>query len=97
MAIFCREVNQISPRAIQISKNFPREKPRTLAYRGGEGEGRGWEGIKGFIPLKEVQRERTREGARGMSGKGGEGPAARGDLAPRSEGGIDAPGFRKQC
>ena len=44
----------------------------------------GWEGIKGFMPLKEVQRERTRVGREGWEGKGGEGVSSRGDLAPRS-------------
>jgi len=32
---------------------------------------RGWEGIKGFIPLKEVKRERKREGQEGWEVKEG--------------------------
>ena len=67
-----------------MSKNSPGEKPLTLAYRGREGKVRGWEGIKGFIPLKEVQRERTGEGQEDVREKKGERPAAGGDLAPRS-------------
>ena len=42
-----------------LQKIFPERNLRTLTYRGRGGKGRGWEGIKGFIPLKEVQRERT--------------------------------------
>ena len=57
-----------------------------------QGRGREGEGIKGFIPLKEVQRKTT-GGARGMGGKRREGTSGRGDLAPRSIlRGIDAPG-----
>ena len=59
MVIFCPEVNQISPTTSRFQKIFPERNPQTLAYRGREGKGRGWEEIKGFIPLKKVQRERT--------------------------------------
>jgi len=47
---------------LDFKKRFPERNPQTLAYGGNEGKGREWEGIKGFIPLKEVQRERTGEG-----------------------------------
>ena len=51
---------------LDFKKKFPE---RTLAYTGREGKGKGWEGIKGFIPLKEVQRERTGEGREGWEWK----------------------------
>ena len=65
------------------------ETPWTLAYRSGEGKG-----LKaGFIPLKEVQGKGQGRGDRDRRGKGREGICCRGDLAPTSQGGIDAPVF----
>ena len=49
-------------------KKTPEQKPMTLAYRGREEKGMGWKGIKGYIPLQEVQRERT--GVIGMGRQG---------------------------
>ena len=42
-------------------KKFSRGETPDSCLQGREGKGKGWEGIKGFIPLKEVQRERTGE------------------------------------
>ena len=58
----------------------------TGAGKGKEGKGMGWEGIKGFIPLKEVQRERT-GGAIRMGGKRRDGPAAGAILLQSLKGG----------
>ena len=41
-------------------KKIPERTPGPLLT--GAGKGKGWDGIKGFIPLKEIQRERTGEG-----------------------------------
>ena len=58
-------------------KTFSQAETPDPCLQGREGrEGRGWEGVKMFVPLKEVQRERRTWGERDGSGKGGEGPAA---------------------
>ena len=72
---------------LNFKKKFPGRNLRTPAYKNGEvwkGKGRGCEGIKGFIPLKEAKRERKRKRQEGWEGKGGVGASGRGDLAPRS-------------
>ena len=72
---------------LDFKQNFPGRNPRTLAYRGGEGKGRGWEGIKGFLTtLEELQRER-KGGVIGM-GKEKEG------RGPRQGGGILLQGLK---
>jgi len=63
---------------LDFKKKFLGRNPQTHAYMGAEGKGRGWEGLKGFIPLKEVQRERTGERP---EGKGGGVASGRGAVA----------------
>ena len=60
--ILLRSESNFTHNHLDFKKKIPGEKPLTLAYRGREEKGRGWKGIKGYIPLKEVQRERTGEG-----------------------------------
>ena len=69
---------------LDFQKKFTERNPQTLAYRGRKEKGRGWEGIKGFTPLKEVQRERAGQGRGNRDGREKEGASGRGDLAPRS-------------
>ena len=64
-------------------KNFSQGDTPDPCLQGQGREGRGWEGITVFVPLKEVQRERT-GGRDGWEWKRRGGASGREDLAPRS-------------
>ena len=89
---FAQKWIKFHPQPSRFPKKFPGRNPRTLAYRDGEGNGRGWERIKGLIPLKEVQRNRTGEGRYGWEGKRRGRGSGRGESCSK-----DLRGDRRPC
>ena len=73
-------------------KKIPVRNPGPLHT--GAGKGRGGEGIKGFLQLKEEERGKRREGREGGEGKRRreEGPASGGSCS-KVLGRIDAPAY----
>jgi len=77
---FAQKCIKFHPHPSRFQKNFPVRNPGSLLIgQGREGMGR----AKVFVPLKEVQRERT-GGREGWEWKGREGASGRENLAPRS-------------